>query len=215
MAGMTPLTQPGYINNVNTYNPSQVNYQGLNQGLVNSLSPNATVQQIQAAYAPQAQQAETNLNQTLADFGVGGGQAVRAQDQLQSSLAAGIAPALAQAIQASQGMQLGAGEFNAGNSLQAALANAGSQNQAGMFGAQVGNQANAANVGEFNQRQDQLLQDIIQSWFAKLGAQTAPIGAGQGASNQQAINYGGTITTSDPFGQIFGGLGAIAPFLGI
>lgn len=205
MAGLPQnLTQPAYLQGVSTYNPATVSSQGLDPNLVASLSPNATIQQLQQAYLPQEQQATTNLNQTLADFGVGGGQAVQANQQLQGLLASSIAPALAQAIQNSQGMQLGAGQFNAGNALQAALANAGSANTASQFGAGATNAMNAANVGQFNQSQEQMLQDILNNYFSQFGAFSNIFGQGQGAGNQNAVNYGQDITVSDPFSEIFG-----------
>lgn len=212
MAGLSPLTQPAYLQGVSTYNPSTVSSQGLDPNLVASLNPSQSIAQLQQAYLPQQQQAQQNLNQTLADFGVSGGQAVQANQQLQGLLASSIAPALANLIQGSQGMQLGAGEFNSGNALQAALANAGASNQAGQFGANATNQMNAANVGQFNQTQAQQLQEILNNYNQQLALNAGVYGQGQGAGNQQALNYGQDITVSDPFSQIFGAAASIAPY---
>lgn len=202
------LAQPAYMGAPATVNPAYANASPLDPNLINSLSPNSTIQQILAGFAPQANSAQKNLMQTLADFGIGGGQAVQAQTQLQDSLASALAPTLANAIQFSQGNQLQAGEFGSGQGLQAALANAGFANNAGQYNAQATNAVNAANTGAFDQNQQMLLQMILQDYMANLQANAGILSGGQGAANQQAVNYGGTITTSDPFGQIMSALAA-------
>ena len=115
---LSSLFQPGYLGTPATVAPTTANAPtALDPSLVNSLGPQATIQQLLAGLQPQAQSAENNLNQTLADFGVGGGQAVGAQSQLQSQLMSSIAPSIASAIQGSQGNQLQAGEFGTSNGL--------------------------------------------------------------------------------------------------
>lgn len=176
---MNAVTQPGYINGVSTYAPATYGAStaqfdqahGAHPAAINTLSPQllqslgvgSTIGQLQQSMVPQTQQAFSQLQQQLADFGVQGGQAIGAGQQLSGQLAGSIAPAMAQAIQNAQGNMLGAGEFNAQdrnqmelanianrmqqsqfnsqNALQAALFNAGSQNQAGQFNAE---QTNAA-----------------------------------------------------------------------
>lgn len=215
MAGLSPtssLTQPAYLQGVSTYDPSTATSQGLSQQLLNSLSPSATIQQIQQAYLPQQQQAETNLNQTLADFGVTGGQAVMAQQQLSGQLAGSMANAFASAIQNSQGNQLAGNTTNANNALSTALANASASNNASQYNANATNQMNAANVGQFNQTQSQMLQDILNNYNTQMGVNAGIYGQGQSAGNQQALNYGQDITVSDPFAQIFGAAANAAPY---
>lgn len=175
---MNAVTQPGYINGVSTYAPatygaSTAQYDPaqwfkakggqLSPELLNSLSPNATIAQLQQSMVPQTQQAFGQLQQQLADFGVQGGQGIMAGQQLSGQLEGSIAPAMAAAIQNAQANELGAGQFDVGqlnamrqfnagqhnqmdlanseNALQAVLANAGFQNQAGQFNAE---QTNAA-----------------------------------------------------------------------
>ncbi len=172
MAGTTPVAQPQTTWNAQQQNPNQPtstqnpygnagsNYQQPSYVDMSQFSPNATIQQILTGFAPQAQNSENQLNQTLADFGVNGGQAVGAMSQLQGQLAGALGPTLANAIQGSQGMQLQGGEFNS---------------------------------GAYNNQQ----QDIMNAMFGI-------IGGGQGAGNQNANNYGSTITTQQsPWESIF------------
>ena len=82
-----------------------------------------------------------------------------------------------------------------------------------MFVANAQNNMNAANVGQFNQTQAQMLQDILNNYNEQLGLSAGVYGQGQGAGNQQALNYGQDITVSDPFAQIFGAAANAAPYL--
>ena len=204
------LSQPGYLSGVAQVNPATVQSGTLSPQLLQALSPNSTIQQILQSFQPQEQSAQNNLNQTLADFGVGGGQAVQANQQLQGELASSIAPALANAIQGSQSNLLGASEFNINDPLQAALANQSSANQANLFNATGVNNMNAANVAQYNQNNSQLLQDLLSNYAQQLGIQAGTVNTGQSAGNQNAVNYGQTITeTPSPFASIFGGLSLI------
>jgi hypothetical protein len=237
------LFQPGYLGapattQATTAAPGTVNlgqlfsgWQGASQlspGLTNSLGAGSTIQQLLAGLQPQAQNASNQLTQTLADYGVGGGQAVGAQDQLQSQLMASIAPSIASAIQNSQANQLGAGEFNSGaqntntnalnsifgstlgqnaNNLQSTNQfNAGQLNTSAQNNANAMNSTNAANVGQYNQSNATTLQDLMSQYYAQLGAFNQINTGGQTAGNQNAVNYGQDITVSDPFAQIFGPL---------
>lgn len=243
-ANYASLFQPGYLGAPATVNPTQAGagtvdigqlmqgWQGSSQlapSLTNSLGSSSTIQQLLQGFAPQAQNSTNQLNQTLADFGVGGGQAVGAQTQLQSQLAASLAPSIASAIQNSQGNQLAAGEANQGaantntnalnsifgstlgqnaNNLQSTNQfNAGSQNTADQYNASALNSTNAANVGQQNQTNATTLQDLMNQYNAQLGAFSSINTGGQTAGNQNAVNYGQDITTTqDPFTQIFGDL---------
>jgi hypothetical protein len=171
------LFQPGYLGAPATVNPTQAGagtvdlsqlfggWQGatnsnaqtsLSPSLTNSLGSNQTIQQLLQGFAPQAQNSTNQLNQTLADFGVGGGQAVGAQTQLQGQLAASLAPSIASAIQNSQANQLNAGEFGTSNALNQSLANSGAANTNtnalnSIFGSTLGNNANnVQNTNQFN-----------------------------------------------------------------
>jgi len=185
------LGQPQYLGAPATVAPSTVSTQGLD--------PNATIAALIQSFQPQDASSTNNLNQTLADFGVTGGQAVGSMQQLQAQLQAAQDPSIAAAIQSSQGNILNAGEFNA---------SAG--NTASTYNANALNQTNAANVGQANQSQEQMLQDILNSYYAQLGAFSNINDAGQSGGNQNAVNYGQTVTTSDPFAQIFSGLTNVA-----
>lgn len=130
----------------------------LDPNLLNSLGSNQTTGLLQQSFQPGDQNANNNLQQQLAAYGVTGGQAVGAMTQLQAQLAAAHSPALASAIQNSQANQLGAGEFNAGqltsntNTLNSLLGNALGQNNSNnestnQFNAQQGQQNNQYNAG--------------------------------------------------------------------
>lgn len=194
MAGMAPVVQGQQQNptlpnpNPNQPNPNQNPYQAQPQGQgqgagltqpgyldMSGFSPNATIQQILAGFAPQANQATGNLNQTLADFGINGGQAVNAMSQLQSQLSGAIAPTLANAIMGSQQNQL----------------------QGGMF-----------NEGAYNNAQQNQLGDLLNLWGNQFGAFNNINNQGQGAGNQNANQYGSTITqTPSIWSSIMQGLG--------
>lgn len=290
------LSQPGYLGGVAGYNASTAGYDPasvygaqydpskgwnnvhynnaqtgqLNSGLLNSLGVDQTLGQIQTGMAPQTQQAEQSLNQQLAEFGVGGGQAIQANQQLQGSLAGGEANAMAAAIQNAQGNMLGAGQFDVGqanqmglanaqnkyashlansqaeqqnkqfnaqnqlglnefnannanqmglqnsqNALQAGEFNAGAENQAGQFNANNTNAMNQYNVGMQNQYQEALMNAILGNYGQQMGAQEGFIGSGQNAGNQNAVNYGQTVTqTPGIFQDILGAAQAAAPFSG-
>ena len=221
------LAQPGYLGTPATVAPSTYNPTGYGAQQVSTqgLDPMATIQQLLTGFAPQAQSAANNLNQTLANFGINGGQAVGAMSQLQAQLAGSLAPSIASAIQNSQGNILNAGEFNAGAGNQAGQFNAGASNTAGQFNAGAGNTAslynagatnatNAANVGQYNQTQEQLLQDIMNQYYSQQGAFNNINTGAQSAGNSQAVQYGGQVSSSDPFSAIFGPLMGAAGQIG-
>jgi hypothetical protein len=198
MAGMPPQVQgqpqnpnlpnpnPNQPNpNQNPYAPTPNGQQGAGAGYtqpsyvpLGSFNPNQTIQYLNQGFAGTDANAQNQLNQTLADFGINGGQAVDEMGNLQSQLASAQAPTIANAIQNSQQMQLQGGEFNAGS---------------------------------FNQSQAQQLQDLFNQWGQQFGAFNNIIGQGQGAGNQNANQYGSTITQNPGFLQmLMGGLGNAA-----
>jgi hypothetical protein len=198
MAGLPPTqqapqqgSQPNPNQPTATQNPygnSGSNYQQPTYVDPSQFSPNATIQQIMAGFAPQAQSSENNLNQTLADFGINGGQAVGAMSQLQSQLAGALGPTLANAIQGSQGMQLGAGEFNANayNNQQSSIFNAINSMIGGGQGA--GNQ-NANQYGSTVTQTPSIWSTITQG----LGT------AGQAAGAAEGFSGGGSTPGSNPY----------------
>lgn len=231
---LAALTQPGYLGGVATYNPASYNpstykastYQGaqvgfdpLMQSLLQSLSPQSTIGQLQQSMVPQTQAAFQGLNQQLADFGVQGGQAIQAGQQLGGQLEGSIAPAMAAAIQNAQANSLNAGEFNSSNALQAAMANqqsvdaaraadmaaknqarqfdAGAFNAAGQFNAGEANAANQYNANQYNAMnqyntglQNQYQQEILNAILGNYGQQ---MGAAQGfiGAGQQGLTQQG------------------------
>jgi hypothetical protein len=90
-----------------TGNPLQPAYVNPNQ-----FGPGQTLKQIMAGFMPQARMAQSDLNSQLAAAGIVGGGATGATQALQGQLTSSLAPTLANAIQTSQGMQLGAEQGN-------------------------------------------------------------------------------------------------------
>jgi hypothetical protein len=189
----TSLTQPGYIPNPTTIDPTMVNAPGSDQpwyantafsqttnaapaqfnlgqlgagwqtpggpqavgnvqgqtlspDLMAALSPAAGVALDYQGFAPQQAQSERNLQQTLAQFGVTGGGAVAADQQLQAQLAAAYAPTVANTIQQAQNLQFQGGQFDASQLQSAALANQGTQLTQADLAANIG----ATNAEQYN-----------------------------------------------------------------
>ena len=71
-----------------------------------NFDPSASLAMVLQGFQPQAQAAQSGLQNQLAAAGIQGGGAIDAQNVLQRNLAAGLAPTLAQVIQNSQGMEL-------------------------------------------------------------------------------------------------------------
>jgi hypothetical protein len=255
------LFQPGYLGAPATvtpttsgYTPAQsANYdlnglaqtwQGPAQSQQGGLDPTATIEQLLTGFQPQAQTANNNLTQMLANFGVGGGQAVGAETQLQAQQTAALAPSIASAIQNSQANQLqqsisnagfsnanisnldtilgqafgqnasnqqSTNTLNANNNLQNNQFNASQTQNAATGNANALNSTNAANVAEQNQSQQQMIQDLMNQYYQQLQAFQNINTSGQGAGNQNAINYGQEVTVQqDPFTSIFGALAGAA-----
>jgi hypothetical protein len=186
MAGGYPLqAQPvtqGQQQNHNQPNPSQnpygntgSNYSQPSYVPLGSFNPNQTISYLNQGFQGTDANAANQLNQTLADFGINGGQAVDAMGNLQSQLASAQAPTIANAIQNSQGMQLQGGEFNAGafNNQQQQIMNAIFGMMGGGQGA--GNQ-NANQYGSTVTQTPSIWNSIFQG--LQMGGQAAGMAGG-------------------------------------
>lgn len=183
--------QPNYIPNPTMGQATLFQGAQLDPNIMNALGPNSTIAAILQGFAPQAQQANTNLMDTLAAAGIAGGPAAGLQMQLQGNLASSLAPTIANAIQNSQGNQLQAALANAGFSQQAGLANQGASNQMTDFN--IGNlmQQMMANTGYANQGQDTLANALLNAYGMNFNAFNNLNNAGlQGVQNLSATNMG-------------------------
>lgn len=140
-AGFNPL-QPAYVS------PTT-----LNQGQINSLSPQQTISALTGANQPQVQQQDQQMMQMLATAGLAPSSTAgqTAFNNLAQQQLAGMDPSIASAIQNSQGNLLNAGQFNATTANTANQNNANAFNTAGQnyFNAETGaynNNANAFNA---------------------------------------------------------------------
>jgi hypothetical protein len=182
---------------------------GLTSSQLQQLSPDATIQQILAAYAPAAQQSQQNLNQSLAAAGVSGGGQVGATQQLQGQLAAGLAPSLSSAIQGAQSNVLGAEELGSNQGLQQALANAAALNTGNEYNTSNLINAESGNVSTANNFEQYLAGLQNTDWQSLLGAFTGLNEAG--LSGQQGINQ--AAATTYPL-QTGNGLGSLTSAVG-
>jgi hypothetical protein len=203
-------SQPSWLNPSYTSGSQSYYNTNLPQGAIAALSPQSTIQQILAGFAPQAAQSTDALNNSLAAAGIVGGPANVAQTELQGQLAGSLAPTLAQAIQGSQQNVLGAQEFQSGQGLQQALANAQLGEQTGLANQAAGNQigefdignqigANQFNANAANSMQSQLAQMLYGGWgqelgqFGNLNSQELQDMAGlygEGLGGMQQLGYG-------------------------
>lgn len=170
---------------------ANLGFSNVDPGLLASLGPQSTIDQINQGYAPVMQQQQRQLQQALAEAGVVGGAAVNAETNLGRNQTAAIAPTIASAIQNSQGNMLSAantgaglqqqtGQFNTGaqNSLQQLLA--GLQQQTGLANTSAQNDMSRYNAGlqqqtgQFNAGQQQELTKLL----ASLQQQTGMFNAG-------------------------------------
>ena len=126
--------------------PLQPTYAGLGLSGFNT-DPSATIAQIMAAFAPQAQSAQQGFMDSMALSGLSGGPVQAGEQQLQGQLAAGLAPSLANAIQFSQGQGLEQALANAGMFNTNQMFNAGEATSAGQMLAQLFQQMNLAGMG--------------------------------------------------------------------
>lgn len=140
-----------------------------------NLSPRHTLAEIMRGFRPVQRQATSALNNTLAASGIVGGGAQGAQQTLQGQLAASIAPTLAQAIQGSQGMELGQAQGNAGAANQMTNTNLADWMQTNMFNSSAANQARQA-----------LAQMLMQGWQTQMGGLSSILGGGLAGSSALA-----------------------------
>lgn len=207
-------------------------------GIANSgtpdLSSNATIQQFLSGFQPQVTEQNGQLAQQLAQFGLSGGPAVAAQNNLDVQQTQAEAPSIASAIQNSQSNQLNQAQYgstaqlnalnanqsatNSGNQLQAQL-----NQQGGLANQDAANTANTANVGAVNSTlasntsaqnaaQQAYLQQLQSQWLDQFSASNAINDAGLGAQNSIAVqgeqNFG-TPSTADPYSGLGTALGSI------
>jgi hypothetical protein len=156
--------------------------QNINQvsGIANSgtpnLSSNATIQQLLSGFQPQITEQNGQLAQQLAQFGLSGGPAIAAQNNLSVQQGQAEAPAIAQAIQNSQANQLNQSQFGSTAQLNALNANQGAVNTQNQNQATLNQQAGLANQSATNS-QSQLAAQLAQQ---------------AGLSNQDATNTANT-----------------------
>lgn len=218
--------------------PTATQNLGQVSGIANSgtpdLSTNSTIQQLLKGFQPNITQQNSQLANQLAQFGLSGGPAVAAQNNLDVQQTEAEAPAIASAIQNSQSNQLNQSQFGATAGLNALNANQSATNatnqaqaslnqQAGLANQDASNTANTANVGAINSTtaantsaqnaaQQAYLQQLQSQWLDQFSAQNAITDAGLGAQNSIAIqgqqNFG-TPSTADPFSGLGSALGSI------
>jgi hypothetical protein len=208
--------------------------QGITQGNSPDLSSNATIQQLLQGFQPQITQQNGQLANQLAQFGLSGGPAVAAQNNLDVQQTQAEAPAIASAIQNSQSNQMNQGQFNS-NALLNALSgnqsatNSGNQLQAqlnqqtGLANQDASNTANTANVGANNSTlaantsaqnaaQQAYLNQLQSQWLDQFSAFNSINNAGLGAQNSIAVqgqqNFG-TPSTADPYSGLGSALGSV------
>lgn len=185
------LAQPAYNTTPTLENPAlasqtQLGFGNVSPELLAALSPQSAENLLVQGFQPQAQQAEKNLNQTLADAGIAGGGAVAAQDQLQQSLASALAPSLASLVSGSQGNLLSAAGGGANLQQGTTFANQGAANAANAANVGAINATNAGNVATQNQANQNLLNMLYSLYGQQAGQYGGTVSSGQGTSNQIA-----------------------------
>jgi hypothetical protein len=161
--------QPYYAPNPAILNPTLSGF---------NTDPNAMIQQIMAAFAPQQKNAQQGFMDTMALSGLSGAPVAAGENQLQQALAAGLAPSLEGAIQ-----------FSQGQGLQQSLANAGFSNSANSQNVSDFMNNNQFNVGQGNNALQQLLGQFGNINSGGMGIQG---GIAQGAQNNFGIQGGDT-----------------------
>ena len=173
---------------------ANMGFGNVDPALLAKLDPSQAMALINQGFAPQAQSQQRQLQQALAEAGVVGGAAVNAETNLGNNQTAALAPALAGAVQSSQGNLLSAantgssllqdtGRFNAGAQNARSQFNTAEQNQASAANAAAATQASIANAqfaeqtGLSNQNARNSLQDMIAGFQQQAGM-----------SNQNATN---------------------------
>jgi hypothetical protein len=215
---------------------SPTSLQSLSQvsGIANSgtpnLSANSTIQQILQGFQPQVTEQNGQLAQQLAQFGLSGGPAVAAQNNLDVQQTQAEAPTIASAIQNSQLNQLNQSQYsdtaqtnalaanqtatNANNQAQASL-----NQQTGLANQDAANTANTANVGAINSTtaantaaqnsaQAAYLQQMQQQWLDQFSAFNSINDAGLGAQNNIAVQGAENFGTPSDSSAAYSGLGS-------
>ena len=191
------LAQPAYAPTPTLENPTlasqtQLGFGNVSPELLAALSPQVAENLLVQGFQPQAQQAERNLQQTLANAGIVGGPAVQQEGQLQEGLAAALAPSLAGLVSGSQGNLISAAGGGAGLQQGTTFANQGAANAANERNVGAINATNAGNVATQNASNQNLL-NILQTLYG-----------------QQAGQYGGTVSTGQQGSNKIAGQGADA-----
>lgn len=156
---------------------------GITQGNAPDLSSSSTIQQILSGYQPAITQQNGQLANQLAEFGLSGGPAVAAQNNLDVQQTQAEAPAIATAIQNSQANQLNQGQFNSSAVLNALNANQGAQNSQNLNQAQLNQQAGLANQSATNSQSQLAAQLAQQAGLANADAANTANTANVGAQN--------------------------------
>jgi hypothetical protein len=194
--------------------PTATQNLGQVSGIANSgtpdLSSNATIQQLLSGFQPQVTEQNGQLAQQLAQFGLSGGPAVAAQNNLDVQQTQAEAPSIASAIQNSQSNQLNQAQFGSTAQLNALNANQSATNatnqaqaslnqQTGLANQDASNTANTANVGAQNATlaantsaqnaaQQAYLQQLQSQWLDQFSAYNSINDAGLGAQNQISVS---------------------------
>ena len=218
--------------------PTATQNLGQVSGIANSgtpdLSSNATIQQLLSGFQPQVTEQNGQLAQQLAQFGLSGGPAVAAQNNLDVQQTQAEAPSIASAIQNSQSNQLNQSQFGANAQLNALNANQTATNtanqaqaslnqQTGLANQDASNTANTANVGATNSTlaantsaqnaaQQAYLQQLQSQWLDQFSAYNSINDAGLGAQNEIAVSGAQdfqTPSTASPYSGLSSGLSSI------
>jgi hypothetical protein len=182
-AGLNPAAQVGntQIGPTSLLNPNQI--KGITQGNSPDLSTNATIQQLLAGFQPEITSQNGQLANQLAQFGLSGGPAVAAQNNLDVRQTQAEAPSIASAIQNSQANQMNQGQFNSNALIQALTGNAGAINSQNLIQAQMNQQAGLSNQSAINSQSQLGAQLRQQAGLANMDASNTANTANVGAYN--------------------------------
>jgi hypothetical protein len=214
--------------------PTATQNLGQVSGIANSgtpdLSSNATIQQLLSGFQPQVTEQNGQLAQQLAQFGLSGGPAVAAQNNLDVQQTQAEAPSIASAIQNSQSNQLNQAQYGSTAQLNALNANQSATNatnqaqaslnqQTGLANQDAANTANTANVGAVNATtaadaatqnaaQSAYLQQMQQQWLDQFSAANTINDAGLSAQNNIAVQGAENFGTPSDTSSALSGLGS-------
>ena len=167
-----PPTLAGTYGTAAQYNPTTYNPSVIGQGLINQLTPEQTIAALNQSVAPQEQQQNQQLMQMLAASGISPGSTAgqTAYNNLAQQQLAGISPAIASAIQNSQGNLLNAAGTNIGALNSAGQYNAGAYNTGGQYNATNAQNMGLYNAGVANTVSQQNLQNLLNTNLYNTGA---------------------------------------------